>query len=83
MEDYLRLTGGHMSLAEALAQPGAEFDFNPRASAADSSNRPISADVSARHQCHFRTETTGPPKFLPSVIGGSKVFAKTRTAARP
>ena len=29
MEDYLRLTGGHMSLAEALAQPGAEFDFNP------------------------------------------------------
>src|SRR6266700_4911910 len=29
MEDYLRLIGGHMSLAEALAQPGAEFDFNP------------------------------------------------------
>jgi prevent-host-death family protein len=29
IEDYLRLTGGHMSLAEALAQPGADFDFNP------------------------------------------------------
>jgi hypothetical protein len=29
MADYLRLTGGHMSLAEALAQPGEEFDFDP------------------------------------------------------
>ena len=29
IEDYLRLTG-HMSVAEALAQPGADFDFNPR-----------------------------------------------------
>jgi len=29
IEDYLHLTGGHMSLAEALAQPGADFDFNP------------------------------------------------------
>ena len=29
MEDYLPLTSGQMSLAEALAQPGAEFDFNP------------------------------------------------------
>jgi prevent-host-death family protein len=27
--DYLRLTGEAMSLAEALAQPGANFDFNP------------------------------------------------------
>ncbi|MFK4505652.1 type II toxin-antitoxin system Phd/YefM family antitoxin [Bradyrhizobium daqingense] len=29
IEDYLRLTGGHMSLAEALAQPGTDFDFDP------------------------------------------------------
>jgi len=29
MEDDLRLTGGHASLAEALAQPDAEFDLNP------------------------------------------------------
>jgi prevent-host-death family protein len=29
IEDYLRLTGGHMSLAEALAQPGADFEFDP------------------------------------------------------
>jgi hypothetical protein len=29
IEDYLRLTGGHMSLAEALAQPGAGFEFDP------------------------------------------------------
>ncbi|WP_316214378.1 MULTISPECIES: type II toxin-antitoxin system Phd/YefM family antitoxin [unclassified Bradyrhizobium] len=29
IEDYLRLTGGHMSLADALAQPGADFDFEP------------------------------------------------------
>jgi hypothetical protein len=29
IEDYLYLTGGHISLAEALAQPGAGFDFNP------------------------------------------------------
>jgi prevent-host-death family protein len=27
--DFLRLTGGHMSLAEALAQPGADFEFDP------------------------------------------------------
>ncbi|MDA9543815.1 prevent-host-death protein [Bradyrhizobium sp. CCBAU 45321] len=31
IEDYLRLTGGHMSLAEALAlaQADADFDFDP------------------------------------------------------
>jgi prevent-host-death family protein len=29
IEDYLRLTGGHMSLAEALAQEGADFEFAP------------------------------------------------------
>ena len=30
IEDYQRLTGGNMSLAEALAQPGdADFDFKP------------------------------------------------------
>ncbi len=30
IEDYRRLTGGNMSLAEALAQPGdADFDFEP------------------------------------------------------
>ncbi len=29
IKDYLRLTGGHMSLAEALAQTGADFDFDP------------------------------------------------------
>jgi prevent-host-death family protein len=29
IEDYLRLTGEHLSLAEALAQPGANFEFNP------------------------------------------------------
>jgi hypothetical protein len=30
IEDYQRLTGGSMSLAEALAQPGAAgFDFAP------------------------------------------------------
>ena len=29
IQDYLRLTGGHMSLAEALAQTGADFDFDP------------------------------------------------------
>ena len=29
IEDYLHLTGGRISLAEALAQPGADFDFNP------------------------------------------------------
>jgi prevent-host-death family protein len=31
IEDYRRLTGGEMSLAEALAQPGdaADFDFDP------------------------------------------------------
>jgi prevent-host-death family protein len=29
IEDYLRLSGGHMSLAEALAQAGADFDFDP------------------------------------------------------
>ena len=31
IEDYQRLAGGNMSLAEALAQPGyADFDFEPR-----------------------------------------------------
>jgi PHD/YefM family antitoxin component YafN of YafNO toxin-antitoxin module len=29
IDDYQRVTGGHMSLAEALAQPGADFDFEP------------------------------------------------------
>jgi prevent-host-death family protein len=29
IEDYLRLAGGTMSVAEALAQPGADFDFDP------------------------------------------------------
>jgi prevent-host-death family protein len=30
IEDYQRLTGGNMSLAEALAQPGvADFEFDP------------------------------------------------------
>jgi len=29
IEDYQRLAGGHMSLAEALAQPGADFEFDP------------------------------------------------------
>lgn len=29
IEDYLRLTGGHMSLAEALAQAAADFEFDP------------------------------------------------------
>jgi prevent-host-death family protein len=29
IEDYQRLTGEHMSLAEALAQPGADFEFDP------------------------------------------------------
>jgi len=29
IEDYLRLTGGHMSLAQALAQEGTDFDFDP------------------------------------------------------
>jgi prevent-host-death family protein len=30
IEDYQRLTGGNMSLAEAVAQPGAaDFEFNP------------------------------------------------------
>jgi hypothetical protein len=28
--DYLRLTSGRMNLAEALAQPAADFDFQPR-----------------------------------------------------
>ncbi|MGJ4909038.1 type II toxin-antitoxin system Phd/YefM family antitoxin [Bradyrhizobium sp. HKCCYLS2033] len=27
IEDYLRLTGGSLSLADALAQPEADFDF--------------------------------------------------------
>ena len=29
IEDYQRLAGGHMSLAEALAQPDADFEFDP------------------------------------------------------
>lgn len=29
IEDYLRLSGEHMSLAEALAQANADFDFDP------------------------------------------------------
>jgi prevent-host-death family protein len=29
IEDYQRLTGGQKSLAEMLAQPGTDFDFDP------------------------------------------------------
>lgn len=29
IEDYLRLTGEPMNLAEALAQPDTDFDFDP------------------------------------------------------
>lgn len=29
IDDYQRLTGGHLSLAEALAQPGTDFEFDP------------------------------------------------------
>lgn len=29
IEDYLKLTGDHMSLADALAQVDADFDFDP------------------------------------------------------
>jgi prevent-host-death family protein len=29
IEEYQRLAGGPMSLGEALAQPGTDFDFNP------------------------------------------------------
>jgi hypothetical protein len=29
IEDYQRLAGGHVSLAKALGQPGADFDFDP------------------------------------------------------
>jgi prevent-host-death family protein len=29
IEDYRRLTGGRMSLAEAVAQTDADFDFDP------------------------------------------------------
>lgn len=29
IEDYLRLSGGHMNLAEALAQANTDFDFDP------------------------------------------------------
>src|SRR5947208_2333612 len=29
IKDYLRLSSGHMSLAEALAQANADFDFGP------------------------------------------------------
>ena len=29
IEDYRRLAGGNMSLAEALAQPGNDFEFDP------------------------------------------------------
>jgi prevent-host-death family protein len=29
IEHYQRLTGGNMSLAEALAQPGNDFEFDP------------------------------------------------------
>ena len=29
IEEYRRLAGEQMSLAEALAQPGADFDFDP------------------------------------------------------
>ncbi|MBV9462494.1 MAG: type II toxin-antitoxin system Phd/YefM family antitoxin [Bradyrhizobium sp.] len=29
IEDYQRLTGGHVNLAEALAQPDADFEFDP------------------------------------------------------
>jgi prevent-host-death family protein len=29
IEDYQRLTGERLSLAEALAQPGSDFEFDP------------------------------------------------------
>lgn len=29
INEYLKLTGAHMSIADALAQPDAGFDFNP------------------------------------------------------
>lgn len=29
IDDYQRLTGGHMTVAEALAQPATDFDFDP------------------------------------------------------
>ncbi|MGY4304619.1 prevent-host-death family protein [Bradyrhizobium sp. USDA 4369] len=29
IEDYLRLSGGSLSLADALVQPEADFDFEP------------------------------------------------------
>lgn len=29
IEDYQRLTGEYLSLAEALAQPGADLEFDP------------------------------------------------------
>ena len=29
IDDYLRLANGHMTIAEAFAQPGADFDFDP------------------------------------------------------
>ncbi|NPU67767.1 type II toxin-antitoxin system Phd/YefM family antitoxin [Bradyrhizobium sp. 83012] len=29
IEDYMRLAGGSLSLADALAQPEADFDFEP------------------------------------------------------
>src|SRR4051812_21872707 len=59
IEDYQRLTGGHMSLAEAVANRMPTLISIRRASVAVSSSRSISSDVSARYQRHFRTQTTG------------------------
>ena len=58
IQDYQRLAGGHMTLLEALAQSGeeADFDFELPVSAVGSSSRPISSDVSARHQCRVGTQ---------------------------
>ena len=59
IEDYLRLSGGHMSLAEALAQASTDFDFDPPRLSGGVFKPLISIDVSARHQRHFRTQATG------------------------
>src|SRR5262249_7675293 len=59
IEDYRRLTGGEMSLAEALASQATRISSSShRALAAAFSNRPISSDVPARHQCYFRAQAT-------------------------
>lgn len=60
IEDFQRLTGGNMSLAEALASWAMPTLISIRhALAAGSSSQPISADVLARHQRHLRTQAAG------------------------